>query len=117
MNCYTSIKEAGEAGDLKKAIDIYSKTVQDVHMLNMLIVGAGNSYEKLSPEERPIQGKRFNEILWWAMARGGCLLFYTKSDSDVISAGSAHKADSFFTRVQMLKGPGEVQKGTFKDKK
>jgi hypothetical protein len=108
MKCYTEIREAAEALDFDKVKALYNDK-KEVHMLNMAIVGAGNTFERKQEQEK------CKLILQWATGLGGCMLFFTKKEEEKEKlVTSSEKPDSFFTRVSMRKGPGEVRKGTFK---
>ncbi len=70
------------------------------HMANMLLMGGTD----VSPPNK--------EIANLAIEYGACMLFgFTQPKSNT---HTSDKVNSFFTRVSMLKGPGDVVKGSFK---
>lgn len=64
--------------------------------INMVIMGASDGKNK--------------DICQWAFQNGACLLFsYTQSIQETATIVSKYSKN-----ISMLKGPGEVSKGTFK---
>jgi hypothetical protein len=112
MTCsYTAIRQAGEALNFELVKTLYQQK-PSVHMANMSICGAGNTFEKHAKDSK--EAKAAMEILHWAMGLGGCLLFFQRSTFRDLDPSSGEKPNSFFTRVSMRKGPGDIAKGTFK---
>lgn len=59
------------------------------------------------------QAKVLSDIVWYGVSQGGCLLW---SIQQTEAKGGETKQNSFFSRVSMRKGPGDIQKGSFKGK-
>lgn len=55
--------------------------------------------------------KKLDGLIQWSLQQGACLLFtFVQPDPSSTPYG---KGSSFFTRVKMLSGPGDVKKGSF----
>ena len=120
---YTEIKKAAEGLDCELVQVLYAKN-PDVHMLNMAIVGAGNVMEELieSPQfqqdqqsiskDMKIRAQECQKICDWAVANGGSWIFYTKSS---LRTPTAKRGESFFSRVEDVKGSRGSQKGSIQN--
>ncbi len=92
---------AAKAGDVQKAIDLYNRGAN----INCVLMGGSDCEIKAARKE----------LCEFACNHGACLLFAFKQDSTTSSSAcGTGPGNSFYTRVKMLKGPGEATKGTFK---
>lgn len=65
-------------------------------------------YKTLSSEQRQ-QVKDLEAMTWWCNANGSCIVFGMPHTHKSVEKGA-----SFFSRVSMRKGPGDIAKGSFK---
>lgn len=92
---------AAKAGDVALAKELYKKGAN----INCILMGGSECEKKVERKE----------LCEFACTNGASLLFAFKQDAKTsASACGTGAGDSFFTRVKMLKGPGDVMKGTFK---
>jgi hypothetical protein len=96
MSDYLDIYEAAKAGNFSLVEEIYKHNESDKFIVQMAIIGAAESKQ--------------TSIVFWALEHGACLLFALQQGSTAHSIVS----HNYSKRLSMLKGPGEVLKGTFK---
>lgn len=89
---------AAKEGKLSLVVSLHKKGGN----VNSAIMGASEGDR--TPEKR--------EILNWAFDNGACLLFSFYQPKNNVEYERTH--NHFFSRVSMLKGPGDVAKGSFK---
>lgn len=66
---------------------------------------------KANPEDFALY-KNLTQVVEWSLQNGACLLF-TFVQKNVQPVNNAHISNAFFSRVSMLRGPGDVPKGSF----
>lgn len=92
---------AAKAGDISLAQELYRKGANT----NMMVMGGSECENKLARKQ----------LCEFALEHGASWLFaFTQDQTTSVSACGSGSGNSFFTRVSMLKGPGEAKKGTFK---
>lgn len=69
-------------------------------------------YDQLDAKQKA-DLKQADRDWWQAIEDGACMIFGISHNLSAESERSG-KADSFFTRVSMRKGPGDITKGSFK---
>ena len=74
----------------------------------MALIGAADGKQKI--EDGVLSNHK--EILQWAFEKGACLLFSFKHEPYRPVSNVSHYSHN----VSMLRGPGEVSKGTFNTK-
>ncbi len=85
--------------------------------INMVIMGAadGQQDEKSAKKDHHDDSKsdgKYGEILHWSLINGACLVFsFTQS-----STPSPTLVSKYSKNLSMLRGPGEVPRGTFLNK-
>jgi hypothetical protein len=84
--------ELAQANDLEGV----KAEVQKGGDINMAIMGAA--------------ANKHTEVMWWAFANGACLLWSMQQ----VHAPVSVEVFKYNKPISMLKGPGEVKKGTFK---
>jgi len=92
--------DCAEKGDLKTVETLLEKGASP----NMCLMGSTSKNGELTKERKTIANL--------ALTYGADLLFGFYQDDH----RTERKGDSFFTRVKMLKGPGEVKRGTIGNK-
>lgn len=88
---------AAFSGDFDECVRLWKSGAN----INMAIMGASD------PEE---QSGAHKTIQKWSFENGAHLIFGMKHQQPTIAPG---KSDSFFSRISMLRGPGDVAKGSF----
>ena len=78
--------------------------------INMVIMGCFDG--PCNPDGS--KGPCSKEIYQYSLENGACILFGCRDPVDQQHKDTQTKPNSFFTRISMLKGPGEVAKGTFR---
>ena len=68
-------------------------------------------YATLTDKEKA-RVKALEKNLWWSVGEGACLLWGIQQKDGTRRDDT--KGNSFFSRVSMRKGPGDVARGTFK---
>lgn len=82
----TQMLVAATAGDLIKCKELFGRGA----CIHLAVIGASNGKQK--------------EVGFWALENGGCFIFSFQHTATAKTAKS----------MSMLKGPGEVKRGTFK---
>ena len=90
----TTVYEAAKAGDLEKVIDLMGEPLNSNGLLaQMAVMGAQDA------------------IGYWALRHGGCIRWAFKEEPGARTRCVA--AGNYGKNISMLKGPGEVARGTF----
>jgi hypothetical protein len=92
-DAHTQIREAARAGRFDEVKELHARGAS----IQCAIIGAG-------------EGKQ-GAIAQWALERGACLIF---SFTQAPKTGGV-TSHSYGKNVSMLRGPGEVSKGTFRE--
>ena len=69
-------------------------------------------YKTLSQEEKK-RVKALEKMWQWCADNGACMLFGIQQDPKPYQQNTRNKGDSFFNRVSMRRGPGDIAKGSF----
>lgn len=93
-NINLGIYNAAVEGDLEKVKDLYVQGGD----INMAIMGASDGKHK--------------EISHWALNNGACFIFGFQHQASTVEYVKTNKA--YGKNISMLRGPGEVVRGTFK---
>jgi hypothetical protein len=90
---------AARAGDVALAKELHRKGAN----INCVLMGGSDCENKAQRKE----------LCEFACNQGASLLFAFTQERQQMCGAGGEAGNSFFTRVQMLKGPGEAVKGTF----
>jgi hypothetical protein len=97
---------AAAAADFNECKRLY----QEGANINMAIMGSVDGPIDQSAKEKNALQK---EIWQWSIENGACMIFGFRTNPNATKKPAEEKPDSFFTRVSMRRGPGDVLKGTF----
>lgn len=101
---HTQIYRAAQAGNFPLVKELHKKGGD----INSVLMGATDG--KRMPDGK--RSKECVEIMSWALDNKACYLFGFTQPEKTYTLDKSN--NSFFSRVSMLKGPGDVAKGSFK---